>query len=154
MPNCDMCGEETENLVVASIECVELTVCSKCTKFGKVVRRARPEIKEEKTKNIKKKELQREKFIQIVVPDYNIRIKNAREKLGLKQEDFAKNINEKVSLVHNIESGKFEPSMELARKIERFLQIQLVEQHEEKHEEVKGSSGEGFTIGDFIKVKK
>ncbi len=53
-----------------------------------------------------------------------------------------------------MESGKFEPSIKLARKIEKFLNIKLIEQHEEQHAGIKGESGEGFTIGDFIKVKK
>jgi len=150
-----MCGEEIEYAVVASIEGVELNVCNKCAKFGKVIRKTKPQVKEEKTKkDLVRSVPQREKIIQILVEDYSIKIKNAREKTGLKQEDFAKKINEKASLIHNIESGKFEPSIKLARKIEKFLNIKLIEQHEEQHAETKGGSSEGFTIGDFIKVKK
>ncbi|MFC1704992.1 multiprotein bridging factor aMBF1 [Nanoarchaeota archaeon] len=155
MPNCDMCGEETENLMVASIEGVELAVCNKCSKFGKIVKRIRPQPKASKTKDNFVRDIpQREEFIQIIVEDYTKRIRDAREKMGLKQEDFAKNINEKVSLVQHIEAGKAEPSLILARKIEKFLHIKLIEQYEEKHERVKGKSSEGFTIGDFIKVRK
>lgn len=155
MPNCDMCGEEIGCPLVASIEGVELSVCNKCAKFGKVIRKTKTLVKEEKTKkDFVRNVPQREKIIQILVEDYSTKIKNAREKASLKQEDFAKKINEKASLIHNIESGKFEPSIKLARKIEKFLNIKLIEQHEEQHTGIKGESGEGFTIGDFIKVKK
>lgn len=154
MPNCDMCGEEIEYPIVASVEGVELTVCNKCVKFGKVIKRIAPEIKETKAKKDFIKNIpQREEVIQIVADDYNQKIRNAREKLGLKQEDFAKKINEKVSLIQHIESGKAEPSIDLARKMEKFLHIKIIEQYEEKHEQLKGNQSEGFTIGDFIKVK-
>ena len=150
-----MCGGETGYPLVASIEGVELSVCNKCAKFGTVIKKVRPVVKESKAKKDFVREApQREKLIQILVEDYNLKIKNAREKAGLKQEDFAREINEKSSLIHHVESGKFEPSMKLARKIEKFLNIKLIEQHEEQHAELKGDSSEGFTIGDFIKVKK
>jgi putative transcription factor len=148
-----MCGKETESLMVASVEGVELSVCSNCAKFGKIVRKAAPRIEKEQERFVKAAP-QRERIIQIITPDYNTLIKNARERLGLAQEDFAKKINEKVSLIQHIESGKTEPSTSLARKIEKFLNIKLIEQHEEKHETIKGKLSEGFTIGDFIKTKR
>ena len=76
--------------------------------------------------------------------------------MGLKQEDFAKKINEKLSVVSGIESGRHKPSMELAKKIGRFLRISLVEEIEDKEEEKiagKGASEE-LTIGDLIKIRK
>ncbi len=153
MPNCDMCGQETEDLVIASIEGVELSVCARCAKFGKILRKQRPQQKEEK----KPREIRipkRAEIIQIISEDYANKIKNAREKMFIKQEDLAKRINEKESLIQHIESGKSEPNIYLARKLDKFLNITLVEQNEEKHEDIKGHSSEGFTLGDFIKVRK
>ena len=43
-------------------------------------------------------------ILQVIVDDYAEKIKNAREKLGLKQKDFAKKINLKESLIHKIET--------------------------------------------------
>jgi putative transcription factor len=155
MPNCDMCGEEMEYPLVASIEGVELAVCNKCAKFGEVIRKTRPRVKEEKAKkDFIRNVPQREKVIQIIGEDYTKKIREAREKLSLKQEEFAKIVGEKTSLIQHIESGKTKPSIDLARKIEKSLHIRLIEQYEEKHEQIKGDSSEGFTLGDFIKVKK
>ena len=75
--------------------------------------------------------------------------------MGLKQEDFANKINEKVSLIHHIETGRHEPSIELTRKLERFLRIKLIVEHEETHDTAKKEGRpESFTLGDFIKIKK
>ncbi|MDP7457542.1 MAG: helix-turn-helix domain-containing protein, partial [Candidatus Woesearchaeota archaeon] len=66
----------------------------------------------------------------------------------------AKKINEKVSLIHHIETGKTEPSIALAKKLERFLNISLVKQDEQIPVHIEKSSSEAMTIGDMIKVKK
>jgi putative transcription factor len=149
-----MCGKETD-LVVALIEDTELNVCRNCAKFGKILKRVVPVVKEEiQRKNVKKEVVEEKEIIQIIVPKYSEIIKEKRELLGLKQEDFAKRLNEKISLVHNIESGRFKPSINLARKIERFLGVKLVEEFEEKHDKSAGVKSEGFTIGDLIKIKE
>jgi len=62
-------------------------------------------------------------------------------------------MNEKESLIQKIESGHYEPSILLAKKIGRFLKIKLLEEHEEKHEKQSKSKTDSLTIGDFIKVK-
>ena len=150
--NCDMCGKETD-LVVALIEGTELTVCKECASFGKILRKAKPTVRHEEKKKPKVK-LPERQIIETIVPGYGRIIKKKREELGLKQEDFARKINEKVSLIHNIESEHFEPSINLARKIERFLKIKLVEQFEEQlsGKSKKLTSTDEMTIGDIIKI--
>jgi|TARA_B100001971_G_C18238450_1_gene569036 putative transcription factor len=148
-----MCGSE-EMLFKTSIEGSELNVCKKCAKFGKVISEVRVETRERKKRKEIKKDMGPEKeVLQIIAPDYGQRIRRARESLGLKQEDFAKKINEKLSLIHHMEISKFEPSIDLARKLEGFLRITLIEQHEEMHDKVSKASKDTFTIGDFIKIK-
>lgn len=149
-----MCGSKTK-LFKAVIESVEMNVCRNCSKFGKVI----GEVKEEKQKGekkadgIKKGEPSTE-LVQVIVEDYAEKIKKTRENLGLKQKDFAKKINEKASLIHKIETGSFEPNINLARKLEKFLKIKLVDQHEEIHKKEPQSKSDVFTIGDLIKIKK
>lgn len=152
--NCEMCGSETR-LYKTLIEGTELNVCRECAKFGKIIAPIRIEVKEKKKTGTTAIPKGPEKeTIQIIIQNYGETIKKARESLGLKQEDFAKKINEKESLIHKIETGNFEPNIDLARKLERFLKIKLIEQHEETHEKSSKAKGDGFTIGDFVKVKK
>ena len=73
----------------------------------------------------------RRELIQMVVSDYAQKIRKAREKMGLTQEEFAKKLAEKWSIMQKIESGQFKPSIEMARKLERILNIELIEQYSE-----------------------
>jgi putative transcription factor len=151
---CEMCGRETA-VVRASIEGTEMNVCNECAQFGArlsapvrpmpapVSRPPRPQPRSRAVETV----------VEMVAEDCAEKVKSARERLGLKQEDFAKRIQEKESVVHNIESGRFKPPLELARKLERFLKIQLVEKYEEKGEPTSKTSREGMTIGDLLEFK-
>ena len=80
------------------------------------------------------------------------KIREKREKLGLKQKEFAKFLAERESLVHKLESWEIMPSIELARKMERQLGIDLIEQKEISSQGMKAKT-QAFTIGDVLKVK-
>jgi len=151
---CDLCGTETENLFRAVVEGTELNVCKDCAKYGKVVEKKPVRAIEEKEEYAKKPAEPEREIIQVIVPDFAQIIKNKRELLGLKKKDFAKKISEKESLVHNIETGSFEPSISLATKLEKFLKIRLIEEYEEGHQKSSKTEADGFTIGDLVKVKK
>ncbi len=56
---------------------------------------------------------------------YGRKIKEARERAGLKQAELAKRINEKQSLLRKIENEEIIPTDEVRRKIERVLDISL-----------------------------
>lgn len=149
-----MCGKET-SLFRAVIEGTQLKVCGECGKFGRVIDQIRAPEKENK-KKIEKQIEEELEIIEGVVPDYSKKVKDARESLGLKQEALAKKINEKESVIHKIETGHYEPNLALAKKIEKFLNITLIEEQEiEKVKEASNPSSSGsLTIGDLLKVKK
>ncbi|MBU4283534.1 MAG: TIGR00270 family protein [Nanoarchaeota archaeon] len=149
---CDLCGAKTEYIFRTIIEGTELNVCKDCAKYGKVIEK-KPIKVEEKRQFTKPAEPEKE-IIQVIVPDFAQRIKKKRESLGLKQKEFAKKTSEKESLIHNIETGSFEPSISLARKLEKFLKIKLIEDYEEEHKKGSKTEAEGFTVGDLIKIKK
>lgn len=151
---CEMCGAET-GLFKAVIEGTELKVCSNCAKFGKIKGKVSQPGSAKKAKQETKAEEEPE-IIEAVVPDYASKVKKARESAGLKQEELAKKLNEKESLIHKIETGHYEPGIILARKLGKFLKIILVEKQTiEKQENKKtASSSERFTIGDIIKMGK
>jgi len=147
--NCEMCGKETE-LFTAVIEGTQLHVCAGCGKFGKILRKAQaPAVT--KQAPIRREPVQ----VEQMVSDYAQRIKEAREKRGLTQQDFAKLVTVKESLIRKMESGHFEPPIDMARKMEKILRITLVEVREESTvvntEKNKGATG--MTIGDIIKLR-
>jgi putative transcription factor len=143
---CDMCGRET-SLVKAKVEGTILDVCKNCARFGEIVRVQKP-IQLKKTP-IRK--LQTKERILVVVPDYYKLIKQARSKLGLKQEEVADKISEKHSLYHKIENGQMKPSLSLARKLEKFFSIKLVEEFEDNPKLSSKSNSGTLTIGDLIR---
>ena len=145
-----MCGS-IGKLYKTIVEDAQLNVCHECSKLGKVI----DVIHQDNMKmEVQRNEYSTPETMQIIVTDYAEKIKRKRESLGLKQEDFAKKINEKESLIQKIESGHFEPPIVLAKKIGNFLKIKLIEDYrEERGKQTKTKTGP-FTIGDFIKIKK
>jgi len=145
-----MCGKE-DRLYRASIEGAVLTVCSRCSKFGKVISEVRTPQKRSVEKQAQQK---KEEEVETISEDLPKIVKDSREKLGLTQKDFANRLNEKESTIHQIESGHFTPPMELVKKLEKALKVTLVETHEGIHDAGEHSKSGTFTIGDFIKVKR
>jgi len=152
--NCDLCGKVEESLARALIEGVELDVCRACSRFGKIVTPVRRPSPKEQHRQFQKREAPKEEKIELLVENYAEIIKKKRESLGMQQKDFAVKIGEKDSIVHKIETGSFVPQLSLARKIEKFLGVRIVEEHTETHEESRHKKEEGFTLGDFIKAGK
>lgn len=150
--NCDMCGSN-QSLVKALIEGTELIVCQNCAKFGKTLAPVQQEIPKQKPK--KPIQVQEEpEIIETITSDFSQILKKKRESLGLKQEDFAKKINEKLSFVHKLENGELTPSIEKAKKFEKLLNIKLIEEYKDEHIKTAKSSSTEVTIGDIIKIKK
>ena len=150
---CDLCGAEGR-MYKTIIEGTELTVCRDCAKMGKVLEEVRePVVEERKLKKVEEADVG-EEVVQMVVDDFSEKIKKKREELGLKHEEFAKKINEKESVVHKLEIGELEPSVKLAKKLERMFGLKLIEQYAESHEKTEKVEAGELTVGDLIKIKK
>lgn len=150
MAFCEMCGKEA-GLVEAGIEGVELNVCSGCLKYGTVKKKVEMPVNH----SFHQKQTRRAEPEFKTASNYSQLIRSAREKRGLKQEDFAKFLNEKESLVAKWESGLMKPSIDIARRLEKMLGIKLVESEVIGSFEKKiNKNSEGFTLGDFIKVRR
>ena len=149
MSACDMCGKEA-NLVQAEVDGAELNVCSGCAKYGTIKKIVKtPSYKPRFSNKTSRPEFR-------LVNDFTQLIKRARDGKGMKQEEFAKFLNEKESIVTKWENGSLRPRIETARRLEKVLNLKLVEKDEKKayeKEEKKKASSE-FTLGDFIKVRK
>ena len=143
--NCELCGKQRE-LVLTLAENIKMKVCTDCSKFGKVLREIK-EIEEEE------KKFEEEEFVEGIVDDYSKIIKDKREKMGMKQEELAKKLNIKESIIHKIETGALEPSMETAKKLENFLRIKLITEYNVKYKKI-GTDDRTMTLGDLIGNKK
>ena len=155
--NCEMCGKDAP-LFKTEIEGTYLDVCKDCARFGRIVKQIeepmpvrKDKIQSQRTRPIA---VPRKEIMESVVENYAELIKNAREKLGLQQNELAVKIAEKDSVLHNIETGRYEPNIALAKKLQRYLHVKLVEETEITNEKVAGSKTEELTLGDVIKIKK
>ena len=162
MASCELCGRNPA-VYDCEIEGTRMKVCQECSRFGSVKGKSNVRIVVSEQKKIVSNDPE-----YIFVQSYGLLVKNAREKLGLNQEDFAKSINEHKSLVHQVESEHIKPSIIFARKLERALKIKIVdevknEKYNPKEEsKILNSTGrlsttprtEGLTLGDMMHVRK
>jgi len=166
---CEVCGRKIHGKPIkALIEGAKLTVCSECSKHGTIIW----EEETKQTATIKPKpkvtqaptlKVQTTGKAQTVlggtlelVDDYDVRVRQAREKLGLTHEELGKRINEKVSVLKKIETRKIKPDNKLAAKLEHALRIKLLVPTSEEKVPVAASkpSSRGLTIGDIIQFDK
>ncbi len=144
MTTCDLCGIDTTNLVEIKLEEAKLKSCNKCSSYGQVTSNHKL-----KTQNYKP----RGEKIETLVDNYNLLIKNAREKLNLSQMQLAEKIKEKDTIISKIETGMLKPDLGVAKKLERVLAIILI-QYTETYASVENTRTAELTIGDIIKLKK
>ena len=148
--NCEMCGEASDKLIKVRISGAILNVCPRCARFGDPVEEKKlNKISEnitikfpEKKINVvtykkpfkkqapAKKPIKRENVEDYdVVEDYAELIKNKREEMNMTQEDLAKKIFERKNVLSNIERGELLPDIGTAKKLEKVLEIKLLEKN-------------------------
>ena len=152
MEECELCGSPVSAPYTVLVEGVELRVCAKCAKGKKVMNRpasARAGPASSRGAAAKPSQKVKEEDLE-VVENYGGIIKRAREAMGIPIKVLGEMINEKETLLLRLEEQKTLPSISLARKLERALNIKLLEQPDV----VEGSSqqrGKGeLSIGDFV----
>lgn len=118
MAECDICGQKA-NVSKSRIDGVLFNVCYACSAMGTPVQTP-------KTKKIVPMNMTSSSE-EMIVPEYAELIKKARQAKSLKQEDVALKLNEKLSEISAIESGKRVPDLKLAKKLEKFFGIKLIE---------------------------
>ncbi len=148
---CEVCGGRISgkpHLVV--IEGGRVRTCSRCARFGSEVR----EPKKQALMRRRRKAAVQEPELE-PVDDYAERIRRAREARGLSQEELARMVQEKESVIARLEAGRMKPDLSTARKLERVLEIELMVEAESGEWSSRGDSAGGeLTIGDIIKIKK
>ena len=175
MPQCEMCGADQASLTTTKVEGAELELCSSCTDFGTEVRQESTSSGGSKYSTTSSSGTSssssgssssgpsssggssrrpRDMFddMEEVATDYDDRIRTAREAEGLSQEELANQLNEKASLIRKLERGDTLPTDEVQRKLERALDISLVE-GEEVDAEWESNDAGTMTLGDVVKRK-
>ncbi len=166
---CEMCGEIIRGVPkLVRVEGAELQVCSKCEKFGTEVqqvrrtgvaagrpaasKQGRPGVPVATPGAYRKRDL----FDYMdgeIVDDYAARIRHAREEKGLSQKDLAMQLMEKEHLIKKIESAGLIPEDAVRRKLEKALDIRLVDTIESDTEK-KTESRITPTLGDLTIIRK
>jgi putative transcription factor len=86
--------------------------------------------------------------------DYDETVRSARETAGMSQEDLARKLNEKASLIRKIERGDTLPSDDVQRKLESALEVDLsAGGTTDESEWSSGSSTGEYTLGDVVERK-
>ena len=165
---CEVCGRKIYGKSYrVMIEGAKLTVCGKCAKLGKIIwdetkpKTRMPSAKAPtrrltlKTRSKKPPQAAMESGLELV-EDFDVKIRQARRKLGLSHKELGKKISEKVSVLKKIEKGKMTPDNRLATKLEHILKIKLLVQASEEKvpkAKIKSVSHEP-TLGDLIQLNK
>jgi len=160
---CEMCGADVPKLKKIMIEGSNLSVCQKCARFGRdhTVNKVLVESTytttiserlQRREKRLKTKDVFEQSYDELAL-DYPKRIRKARASMGWDQEDLAKKINEKKSVVAKLENGDMIPDEKLIKKLENALGISLKEKVSAVEPPKRISSRKGLTLGDFLKVE-
>ena len=165
---CEICGKPVpeNNPIKAKIEGSVMVVCKECSKLGKI-QKAPPKPKYVKQNNSNRKNTNRkstnqrrvytrnEEPTEELIEDFSNEIRKAREAKDWSREDLGKKINERVSVITRIETGKMTPDIKLTKKLEKTLKIKLLEKVDnvDLNQFINSSSGER-TLGNIMKIKR
>lgn len=162
---CEVCGRRIIGQPYrANIEGANMLVCNECAKLGSIVWEAKTEPRMKKVaKRLSAPVLppRRQPPLSVaetveLVDAFGAKVRQAREKLGLTHQGLGKRINEKVSVLRKIESGKMTPDNLLSEKLEHALRIKLLVPVTEPKVPTKAlvSRPTAPTLGDIAQMKK
>lgn len=156
---CELCGAPIQGSPkTIQIEGAELHVCVRCAKHGTEVQQPRQRGTQKKTGITVTQTRRRPRDIfdlmeGEIVEDYADRIRTAREEKGWTTSDLAQEVKEREVHIKKIEKGDLIPEDDLRRKLERALDIKLLD----SPEDTTPTGGMGqmtMTVGDVIAFKK
>ncbi len=144
-----------------------MTVCTACSKHGKLVWEEEPKPKivvkpkgpRPPTKLVARSapETPPPESTFELIEGFDVKIRQAREKLGLSHEDLGKKLSEKISRLKKIEKGKMSPDNLLAAKLEHALKIKLIVPTSEEKTKTPATTtsravNRELTLGDLIRL--
>ncbi len=166
---CEMCGETIRGMAkLVRVEGAELQVCSRCEKYGTAVQQPkRTDIRRPSpvagpagkavapaTGSAYRKRDMFDYMEGEIVDDYAARIRHAREEKGLSQKDLALQMMERELLIKKIEKGELVPEEAVRKKLEKVLEIRLLESAVSESEKKSKADVLAPTLGDVTIIKK
>ena len=157
---CELCGRNVPRLKKVIIEGVILNVCDECAKFGKEIKGNEipkdvkylpPEVVRERLERKRRKRKDYLEEEEVLIDDYPRVIREARERMGLTQDELAKKILEKKTVISKIERGEMRPDEKLIKKLEKALNIKLKEKVSPLYRKEEEKKSGALTLGDLIK---
>ncbi|MDK2833546.1 MAG: putative transcription factor [Methanolobus sp.] len=160
---CEICGADIKGpSSKIIIDGSELTVCPRCSQYGKNVEKRAPTsrkvspvapVTQRRSSGNRPAGKRFEPMSSELVDDYGHAIREAREKKQLSHEELASRIKEKAALIKKLEREEIVPEEDVRKKLERELNIKLTERCGDDD-----WSGErlnkGTTLGDIVIIKK
>jgi putative transcription factor len=150
---CDICGRQPVRGQIL-LEGAKLLVCGSCMRSGKILHRFEDdEIGSEPSEPIQVRNTPSFDRGEEIIEDAAKLIRSTREKMKLPLQVMAERLNEKESYLQGVEGGRVQPSLELARKLEKELNIKLIEKtREEVTTSVSVKKFTPPTLGDMIEI--
>jgi putative transcription factor len=161
---CEVCGKEILGPPQRRvIEGAKLTVCSRCASFGSsewsTARpvSARTPSRGQALPQFAAPRLRIRNDVESVeslelVEDYGAQIRKARQKLGLSEKDLAKKMQEKESVIKNLEKMDLTPDYKLITKIRKYLSLDIVEHADASKSQILAKPTGAKTIGDMLRM--
>ena len=86
--------------------------------------------------------------------DFAERVRKHRTKLGISQDELARRVKQKLSVIQKIETGKITPDSRLCHELEHELKVKLLLPHDDDEtESPKAAAPTSVTLGDIIQIK-
>ena len=163
---CEVCGGP-EGPFLVLIEGAKLHACERCARMGKIISAPREPSAGNKTAGFSSSSpgsssrgssssFASQSPEWELVDDFGGIIREARLRMKLPLAVLAERLAEKESFLERVEGGKTHPCVELARHLEKELNVKLLEQSEGTLSAVldsKHASGER-TLGDVVEIQK
>tara|TARA_Y100000310_G_scaffold243456_2_gene247947 strand:+ start:4187 stop:4642 length:456 start_codon:yes stop_codon:yes gene_type:complete len=150
-----MCGANSQKLDTVIVEGTILNACEKCKGYGNSVEVKKSTLQEDVFRQKVPRKIYVEDKVRFVIEGAGRIIKSARDEGELTQKQFAKMVGIKESMVHKIETSMMKPEISVANKIEKILDVKIVEDYEDSEKSIPFNLEDGnLTVGDLVKFKK
>jgi len=161
---CELCGRECKGCKEAIIDGAKMFVCPDCIKYSEgtggeepvrpMSLLKQPAVLMSRTKKPERDIFKDKTMERDLIADWNHRIEEARNKKGLTREQLGFRIGERTVTIAKLEHGDLRPSDQMIAKLEKELNISLMEEVKTVPQGSQTRSQAGFTLGDFIKSEK